>query len=357
MAEEDSEKTEEPTQKRLEDAQKKGQIVYSRELNNFFMILALALIIGMGAPGLMSGSKGSLAGFLENAHEYEITESSFSLIGRDALMVIAKIVAIPFIAMIIAALGPSIAQNGFHISVDPIIPKFSKISPVKGFGRLFSTRSFVEFLKGLLKISVIGIIAYLAVRPYFGKFETLAMMDVVSVLGFTASMSNKMLIGVCVAMFFIAIADYLYQRFEYMKNLRMTKQEIKEEYKQQEGDPTIKSKLKQLRMERARRRMMAAVPASDVVITNPTHYSVALKYEQSKMKAPTVVAKGVDLVALKIREIANENSVPIVENPPLARSLYSDVDLDQEIPLEHYKAVAEVISYIYKIKGRKGKTG
>jgi flagellar biosynthesis protein FlhB len=161
-----------------------------------------------------------------------------------------------------------------------------------------------------------------------------------------------MLIGICIAMFVIAGGDYLYQRYEFIKGLKMTKQEVKDEYRQQEGDPKIKQKIRQLRMERANKRMMSAVPTSDVIITNPTHYSIALKYDGDKMQAPKIVAKGQDLIAMKIREVAKENNIPLVENPPLAQALYANVEIDQEIPIEHYKAVAEIISYVYRLKGK-----
>jgi flagellar biosynthetic protein FlhB len=161
-----------------------------------------------------------------------------------------------------------------------------------------------------------------------------------------------MMVGICIVMFVIMIADYLYQRYEYMRSLRMSKQEIKDEYRQQEGDPQIKQRIRQIRVERARKRMIAAVPTADVIITNPTHYSVALKYDADKMRAPSVVAKGLDNIALKIREVAKEHNIPLFENAPLARALYATVDIDKEIPAEHYKAVAEIISYVYRLRGK-----
>lgn len=185
------------------------------------------------------------------------------------------------------------------------------------------------------------------------RLRILASYDPMEMLGFLSFLSLKIMVGACCVMFIVAILDYVYQRFEFMKQMRMSKQEIKDEHKQQEGDPLVKSKLRQIRMERARQRMMANVPSADVVITNPTHFAVALKYDTGIMGAPICIAKGVDTVAFRIRELAEELDIPVVENPPLARALHASVDLDEEIPYEHYKAVAEVISYVYRLKGKK----
>lgn len=211
----------------------------------------------------------------------------------------------------------------------------------------------MEFLKGILKIVIVGYVAFVAVYPELPHIRQLPGSSVEAMLVFLAHLAMRMTIGAAVAMFFIALFDLIFQRFQYFKSLRMSKQELKDEYKQSEGDPVIKQRLRRLRMERAKQRMMAAVPESDVVITNPTHFAVALKYDGAVMKAPTLVAKGKDLVALKIREIAEENEVPVVENPPLARALFASTDIDAEIPFEHYEAVAKIISYVYQLKGKK----
>jgi flagellar biosynthetic protein FlhB len=224
---------------------------------------------------------------------------------------------------------------------------------MKGLKRMFSMRSFVEFFKGIIKITIVGMICYSEIKGEIQDIPKSISMDMYELLSYLAGLCLKILVGACVALFFISILDYMYQKYEFMKSMKMTKQEIKDEYKQQEGDPHIKGKLKQIRMEKARKRMMAAVPTADVVITNPIHYAVALKYDQANGKAPVVVAKGVDKVAEKIKEIANENKVAIVRNPTLSRQLYADCELEQEVPFQHYQAVAEVISYVYKLKGKK----
>jgi len=239
------------------------------------------------------------------------------------------------------------------LSNEPLMPKLERISPLAGIKRMFSLRSVVELLKGLAKITIVGFVAFLAVYPELAHTKQLLDSSAEAMLLFLALLAMRITVGAAIAMFFIALLDLLYQRYQFIKSLRMSKQEVKEEYKQAEGDPMIKQRLRRLRQERARRRMMAAVPKSDVVITNPTHFAVALQYDSKKMKAPVVTAKGQDLVALRIRDIANENSIPVVENPPLARALFNSTDLDQEIPLVHYEAVAKVISYVYQLKGRK----
>jgi flagellar biosynthetic protein FlhB len=223
---------------------------------------------------------------------------------------------------------------------------------MKGFGRLFSMKSIVEFIKGLLKISAIGFIGYIMVEPYMASIEHSINIPTLDILIETQSLAIRMMIGILIAFFIIAMADFLYQRWEFMKQMRMTKQEVKDEYKQTEGDPFIKGKLKQLRMEKARQRMMQNVPKADVIITNPTHFSIALKYDTEISDAPIVIAKGVDEVAFRIRELAKEHDIIIFENPPLARSLYDTVEIDDPIPIEFYKAVAEIISFVYKKKGK-----
>lgn len=350
--EDKSSKTEEPTQHRLDEAEKKGQIVYSREVNNFFVFFALALMIAWALPGSMRGVLQDMAPFLTDPQDFDISINSLqSLMGKVGLSMLNALL-IPLGLIIILVLGAAGIQSKFLFAVERIKPKWEKVSPVKGLKRMFSLRSIVEFLKGMIKISIITIISVMVVKDDIPRFENLPNFNISDVLALLSSLALEILIGVCCAMFLIAIIDYIYQRFEFMKSMRMSKQEIKEEHKQQEGDPHIKGKLRQIRMERARKRMMAAVPTSDVVITNPTHFAVALKYETGTMRAPVVVAKGADEVAFRIREVAKEHEVPIVENPPLARILFAEAEVDDEIPYEHYKAVAEVIGYVYRLKGK-----
>lgn len=350
--EDKSSKTEEPTQHRLDEAEKKGQIVYSRELNNFCVMLALAMMISWAFPGMFSHAKQVLTPYIESPQDFQVSAGDVQHILIRVILDILRLLALPVGLVILLVLGAAGAQSKMLFAVERIKPKFEKISPVKGLGKMLSVRSVVEFVKGIIKIGIVGIISVIVVKDDLTRFEELPGFELVDTLHLLSALSMKILTGVCCAMFLIAIVDYVYQRFEFMKSMRMSKQELKEEHKQQEGDPHIKGKLRQIRMERARKRMMAAVPSADVVITNPTHFAVALKYETGTMRAPIMVAKGADKVAFRIREVAKENDVPIVENPPLARTLFANGEVDEEIPYDQYKAVAEVIGYVYRLKGK-----
>jgi flagellar biosynthetic protein FlhB len=260
--------------------------------------------------------------------------------------------AAPLVLALFAAFGAGYLQFGLLFSSESLMPSLEKISPLSGLKRIFSLRSFADFLKGLLKLAIVGGIVYAVLTPSVGELHKLIGMEIVQLLEIIADLLNRLLFTVFAAMVVITALDVFYQRWEHIKGLRMSRQEIKDEMRESEGDPMVKGRLRQLRMERARKRMMSEVPKADVVVTNPTHYAVALRYDP-QMSSPKVVAKGVDKVAQKIREIAKENDVPVIENPPLARGLYAAVDVDQEITPEFYKAVAEVIGYIYKMKRKR----
>ncbi len=350
--EDESQKTEEPTRKRLEDARKKGQLPFSREVSNFFLLFVFFIILTVIGPYLMASIVKILAPFLHRPHDILLNSNGSWQVIHNLLIDLALVMAIPFGMTVTAALVSGAIQTRFNVSLDRIKPKLEKISVLKGIKRLFSLRNFVEFLKGIIKITIVGSIAYLAVSPYKETFRILPNYDMAEMLVFLVKMVARILIGVTIIMFLIAILDYFYQRYEFLKNLRMTKQEVKDEYKQQEGDPQIKSKLRQIRAERAKGRMMANVPNADVVITNPTHYAIALSYDSKAMEAPIVIAKGKDKVALRIREMAEDNKVPLFRNPIVARALFDNAELDQEIPVEHYGAVAKIIGYVYKMQGK-----
>jgi flagellar biosynthetic protein FlhB len=346
-------KTEQPTQRRLEEALKKGNIPYSKEISNFFVLALLALLIGGFAPGILRNTKILLMPFLEQANALPTDKNGLGELLQRVLFAAMALVVAPMLGAMIAAIASGLMQNGFVLSGEPIQPKLERISPLSGLKRMFSLRSVMELVKGIIKITIVGYVAFMAVYPELKHIHQLPNSNTEALLIYMSNLAVRMTIGVAIAMFFIALLDLLYQRFQYTKSLRMTQQEIKDEYKQSEGDPMIKQRLRRLRAERARNRMMSAVPTADVVITNPTHFAVALSYDTATMKAPTVVAKGQDLIALKIREVAEENNVPIVENPPLARALFASSELDEEIPITHYEAVAKVISYVYQLKGKK----
>ena len=350
-ADDDASKTEEPTAKRLEEAREKGQAAASREINHWMIFMGATLgFVFLGAY-MWRGLGAAMRPFFERPHEFDFEGAGLQRVVAFALMEPLYSVLPLLLILVVAALAAQFLQNGFLVSGEPLIPKFSKVSPVAGFKRLFSAHSVVEFLKGLLKISIVSVVCWYALKDEALDISRFVEMDIVELARIMGMLALKVMVAVIAAMTLIAGADYFYQRFQHFKRLRMSKQEIKDEYKQSEGDPVVKGRIKQLRMERARRRMMSAIPKATVVVTNPTHFAVALQYDENT-PAPICVAKGSDLVALKIRELAAKHSVPVVENKPLARALFASVDIDNEIPQEHYKAVAEVISYVMNLKQR-----
>ena len=355
MAEEqdDSQKTEDPTSKRLDEARKRGQVANSREVNNLLMLGVFSLsVLFFGGTAAGALYKASMP-FIESSDLIPADFGNLLHIGWHLLGVLLIAGAVPLALAVIAAVGAGYLQFGLIFSADGIMPKLDKISPLAGFKRMFSTRSLAEFVRGLLKIAVVASISLFLIVPEVAHLNKLIGMEMVQLLAETKALLAKLLIGVVSIVAAIATIDVIYQRMQHLREMRMSRQEIKEEFKETEGDPLIKGRLRQLRMERTRRRMMAQVPQSDVVVTNPTHYAVALKYDAKTMAAPKMMAKGVDKVAQKIREIAKEHGIPVIENPPLARGLFAAVDVDQEVTPEFYKAVAEVISYIFKLKRRR----
>jgi flagellar biosynthetic protein FlhB len=345
----DASKTEEPSSKRLADARSKGQVVKSQDLGHFAMLSAGAGVVLLLGPSMMNDMAVALRRFLEMPHLIRLDDPTWTLVFTQVIGDVALIVMLPFLIMLIAAVAAPLLQIGWLVSSESIKPTLDKISPVKGFGRLFSARSAIEVGKGLLKIVIVGAVAIMLLWPEMSRVDTYVTAELGETLHSLYTLTKRLLFGVLPIILLVAILDYFYQRYAFMKQMRMSKQELKDEFKNQEGDPQIKSRLKSLRNQRARKRMMMAVPTATVVVTNPTHYAVALKYDQG-MSAPMVVAKGADLVAKRIRDLARENFVPIVENPPLARALFATAELDAEIPYEHYRAVAEVIGYVMRLK-------
>ena len=355
MAEEqdDSQKTEDPTSKRLDEARSRGQVANSREVNNLLMLGVFSLSVLMFAKPAAIALWDATMPFIEQPDMISADLEHLVGISWKLLGVLLLAGAVPLVLSILAALGAGYLQFGLIWSLDSITPKLDKISPFAGLKRMFSMRSLAEFVRGLLKIAVVGSVAMLLIVPEVAHLNKLIGMEMVQLLGETRELLAKLLIGVVSIVAVITAIDLVYQRMQHMREMRMSRQELKEEFKETEGDPLVKGRLRQLRMERTRRRMMAQVPQSDVVVTNPTHFAVALKYDQASMAAPKVMAKGVDSAAMRIREIAKEHGIPIVENPPLARGLYAACDVDEEVTPEFYKAVAEVISYIFRLKRRR----
>lgn len=346
-----SQKTEDPTQRRLDEAESKGQVPKSNEVNHLFMLVAITLCLVLFTSSMVRGVGSAMLPFLEAPHAIATDMSHLRLVvdnlSRELLFFLAPILGL----VIVAALGGNMVQHRLVFSSENLMPKLSKISPIQGFTKLVSLRNLVEFGKSLAKLAIVGSVVMIVLWPEKEKLPQLISADMLAMLDIVKSLSLRLLVGVVAVMLLIAIADLLYQRYAHRHELRMSKQEIKDENKQSEGDPQIKARIRGLRLERSRQRMMAAVPKADVVVTNPTHYAVALQYDAAEMGAPKLVAKGVDHLAARIRELAKENGVPIVENPPLARAIYATVEVNQEIPGEHYKAVAEIIGYVMKLKG------
>ncbi len=348
----DSQKTEDPTPKKVEEARKKGQVALSREVNNWAMLLMGTIIISAVMPSMFTGLSALLRSYIERVDVLSATGGGLKILLVDGFGEVMKLMALPMLLLSLAAFLPPFLQVGPIFAPEVIQLDWSKVSPMKGFSRLFSLRSVVEFAKGVIKISVVGTVGTIILYPYFDKFEHLIGLPMEALLAEIQTLIVRLMIGILMVLMVVAGIDLVYQRFEYSKKMRMSKQEIKDEYKQSEGDPHVKGRLRQLRAEKARKRMMQAVPQADVVITNPTHYSIALKYDPETMEAPQCIAKGVDDLALRIREVAKAHDIILFENKPLARTLYDTVEVDETIPPEQYKAVAEVISYVFKMKGK-----
>ncbi len=350
--EDDTQKTEEPTPKKLEESRKKGQVALSREVNNWVMLFAGTVVILAIGPSALASMRDFMQSFIERAHMMPPGAGGMGIVLSASFWEVLSLLALPLIVLMLAAFLAPFVQIGPLLAPHVIKPDFSKISPMGGVKRLFSLRSIMEFVKGILKLGIISFVGYVLLKPFYGSIDHTIGLPLDMMMQEMTGLILRLMSGILVVLLVVAVMDLVYQRYEHHKKMMMSKQELKDEYKQTEGDPHVRAKLRQLRQEKARARMMQAVPEADVVITNPTHYSLALKYDPEEMDAPVLVAKGVDEVAMRIREVANENDIPLFENKPLARALYDTVELDEMVPEEHYKAVAEVISYIFQLKDK-----
>jgi flagellar biosynthetic protein FlhB len=352
MAEEDdTDKTEDPSSRKLSQAREKGQVAISQDIKTWMGLVGVTVVVGMLAPRIGRDLLPVLRRLIEFAHDIPLDSLALRNLIISLSIDIMLALIVTFGMFITIGVVATVGQAGFLFSWSKLAPDFNKVNPIAGLGRIFSTQSVLELVKGTIKIVLIGWLLGTLLWPKRSIIIQLPELEMIALLKLLQSVLLSMLAAVLVAFFVISAGDFGYQRWNFMKKMRMTKQEVRDEHKQMEGDPMIKARMRSMRRERARQRMMAAVPKSTVVVTNPTHYAVALKYEMETMDAPILVAKGVELVALRIRELAQEHDVPIVENPPLARALYATVELEQEVPQEHYKAVAEVIGYVMRLKG------
>ncbi|MBL4801448.1 MAG: flagellar biosynthesis protein FlhB [Emcibacter sp.] len=351
----ESQKTEEPTAKKLQEAEEKGEVAKSQEIKHWFILFSATIIIMVSAKSTMSGLSGLLGDMLATSYSVSMNGNSLLDYASEAFSAVFDYMTLSIIILMIGALMGAMIQHKPILSAEKIKPKLSKISPLAGFKRMFSMQNFVEIMKSILKITIVGCVILILVWPERGRLEQMMTRDLGDILDVIYMMVLRILGGVVSVMAVIAGLDFLFQKFQHIKKLRMTKQEVKDEMKQTDGDPHVKARLRQIRQERSRTRMMSAVPEADVVVTNPTHYAVALKYNHGAMEVPMVVAKGADHIALKIREVAEEHKIPILENAPLARALFATVEVDDEIHEDHYKAVAEVVGYIMRLN--KGEVG
>ncbi|MBN2427683.1 MAG: flagellar biosynthesis protein FlhB [Deltaproteobacteria bacterium] len=352
MADDQQERTEQASAKRRKEFREKGQVAQSKEVQSALLLSAFLLLWFFYCPTFWENLSLLTQELLSLSGSFVVTPvSSVNL----ALLVIGKmallLAPLLLLCMIVGFLA-TFLQIGWLFTSKPLEPDLNKLNPIQGLSRIVSKRSFVELLKSLAKVMLVGFVAYKTVRAEFSEALSLVHMDVFETIRFLGRVSGLVLMKTCGILIVLGILDFLYVRWEMEERMKMTKQEQKEEFKETEGDPYIKARIRAIQQQMARKRMMAEVPKADVVVTNPTHISVALAYRRDEMGAPTVVAKGADQVAMKIREIAKENSIPMVENVPVARALHK-VDLGAEIPEELFKAVAEILAYVYNIKGRK----
>jgi len=348
----DSQRTEEPTQRRLDDAREQGDIVKSTEVTTFVTLAGGALVIAALGHGAAENFAAQFRIFLEQPDQIAVTSQSIMALMRHVVLGLGLVLAAPLALMMGAGLAGHLLQHRPILTAERIKPDLSKLSLVKGFKRLFGFDGLTNLLKGLIKMSIVGVAVWTTLWPERGAITSVFDLSPGQIAGEMIHLLMKVILATLAVLAVMAGLDYFLQRYQFLKRNRMSRQDIKDEFRQSEGDPQVKAKIRQLRVERARRRMIAAVPKATVVIMNPTHFAVALKYEVGETPAPICVAKGMDAVALRIRDVAKEHNVPVVENPPLARALYAAIDVDEIIPPEHYKAVAQVISYVMRLTGK-----
>ena len=352
------EKTEEPTSKKLEDARKEGQVAKSKEIGNAFGILALFLIlkIYIGSMGtrfleLFSAVYGQIPS-ISTLYSGNLPIAALQVLIKSMMLQMIIIAAPIFLVGVVVAFVCDVAQVKWRPTSKPMQPKFSKLNPMKGFARIFSPNSLVELLKSVLKLAVIGYMVYSYLKGRIGQIFLLYDISIGQAIELIGDVVIELGIRIAAVYMIIAMLDYAYQKYKFKQDMKMTKQEVKDEYKNQEGDPQVKGKQKQRMREASMRRMMQQLPEADVVITNPTHYAVAIKYDPDKYDAPYVIAKGENYLAQRIKDIARDNKIEIVENKPLARMLYANVEIGGLVPPELYQAVAEVLAFVYHLKGK-----
>jgi flagellar biosynthesis protein FlhB len=342
-------KTEDPTERRIEQAIERGDVPKSPEIATFLVLasgtLALMVMGAIGSRDFIAAMRNMLAGL----HTVSVEPHGLMTLGYASAGQMASILGVPMLFAVAAGILSGLVMHRPLWTTETLAPKMDRISPLAGFKRIFGKEAFVQFLKSLAKFAIVTVVIFAVLWPERARLKTLVMLDPFVMLDISWVLTLKVLGGVLAVFAAVAALDVFYQRYTWHERLKMTREEMKQEFKETEGSPEIKQKIRKLRAESLKKRMMAQVPKASVIITNPTHYAVALQYD-AKMNAPVLLAKGVDSLALKIREVATAHDIPIVENPPLARALHARVEIDQEIPEEHYKAVAEVIGFVMRLR-------
>ena len=347
------ERTERATPKRREEARKKGNVARSVEVNSALVLFTGTVVLGLLAHTMLGNIQGLMREVLGHAGQYSISGENIRTYSVQLFVFLLRTTGPVLLSVLVIGVTANVMQVGFLISGESLKPDPRKLDPIAGLQRMFSVRSLAELAKGLIKIVIVGLVIYATMHSAIREFIPLMDKSLGQVVSFLGVTMLRISVRASVALIVLAALDYAFQRWQHERDLRMTKQEVKEEYKEHEGDPLVKSRIRSLQREMARNRMMAEVPKADVVITNPVHYAVALKYQAGEMSAPVVVAKGARKIALKIREIAEQHDIPIVEDPPLARALFKSCEVNMEIPVELYKSVAEILAYVYQLKEKR----
>ncbi|MFD2116814.1 flagellar biosynthesis protein FlhB [Paenibacillus yanchengensis] len=351
------EKTEKATPKKRSDSRKKGQVAKSADLPGALILLMTFAAFLMLGSYFKQNILQLFSSFFQDWLLMEVTADNVLPLFTSIATKIAVLLLPIFAIVIVIGLVGNVAQFGFLLTGEPLKPQLKKLNPIEGFKKIFSVRSLVEFLKSVFKVSIIAIIVYTTITREWDHILSLSSQPIEHIFNYTAQVTFNLGIQIGAILIVLAFADYMYQRYEHQKSIKMSKQDIKDEFKKTEGDPIIKGRIRERQRKMAVQRMMQEVPTADVIITNPTHYAIALKYDASSMEAPTIVAKGVDHLALKIREIAKEHGVITMENKPLARALYEQAEIGEQIPGDLFQAVAEVLAYVYKLKNIRSSRG
>jgi flagellar biosynthetic protein FlhB len=343
-------KTEQATPQHRQESRKKGQVARSTDVTSAFVLLAGLMAVRAAGPSMSGQLASAMARFLGQSSSLAVSPEGVRALFVDAAMVFFRVTGPLLGAVALAGVVGNVAQVGFMFATQPLAPDFNRMNPVAGLGRMFSARSAVELAKSVLKVAVVGWVVWAFLRNEQNTVISLGVVDPSQATRLAGDLVWRLCMRACTVLVVIASADYLYQRFQFEKSIRMTKQEVKEEFKRSEGDPLVKSQFRQRHRQMAMQRMMQDIPKADVVVTNPTHIAVALRYDSAKMAAPVVVAKGKRLIAERIKQIAKENRVPLVENKPVARALYKMADVGHPVPVDLYQAVAEILAFVYRLR-------